>query len=32
MAVLIVQQVALAGLTPTYAAAAAGGDSFANDG
>jgi hypothetical protein len=32
VAVLTVQQVALAGLTPTYAAAAAGGDSFANDG
>ena len=32
MAVLTVQQVALAGLTPTYASAAAGGDSFANDG
>lgn len=32
MAVLTVQQIALTGLTPTYAAAAAGGDSFANDG
>ncbi len=32
MAVLTVQQVALAGLNPSYAAAAAAGDSFANDG
>lgn len=32
MAVLTVQQVALAGLNPSYAAAAAGGDSFLNDG
>lgn len=32
MAVLTVQQVALAGLTPTYASAASGGDSFPNDG
>lgn len=32
MAVLTVQQSSLAGLTPTYAAAAAGGDSFPNDG
>lgn len=32
MAVLTVQQAALAGLNPTYAAAAAAGDSFANDG
>lgn len=32
MAVLTVQQVALTGLTPAYAAATAGGDSFSNDG
>lgn len=32
MAVLTVQQAVLAGLTPTYAAASVGGDSFANDG
>lgn len=32
MAVLTVQQVALAGLTPTYASAGVAGDSFANDG
>lgn len=32
MAVLTVQQVALAGLNPSYAAASAGGDSFPNDG
>lgn len=32
MAVLTVQQASLAGLTPTYAAASAGGDSFPNDG
>lgn len=32
MAVLTVQQAALAGLTPTYAAAAVAGDSFPNDG
>ncbi len=32
MAVLTVQSVTRAGLVPTYAAAAGGGDSFANDG
>lgn len=32
MAVLTVQQAALAGLAPSYAAASAGGDSFPNDG
>lgn len=32
MAVLTVQQVALTGLNPSYAAASAGGDSFDNDG
>lgn len=32
MAVLTVQDVTAAGLTPTYVAASAGGDSFVNDG
>jgi hypothetical protein len=32
MAVLTVQQIALAGIVPSYAAAAGGGDEFANDG
>ena len=32
MAVLTVQQLTRAGITPTYAAAAGGGDSFPNDG
>jgi hypothetical protein len=32
MAVLAVQQVAMAGIAPTYAAASVGGDTFANDG
>ena len=32
MAVLTAQQVSLAGLGPSYVAAAAGGDSFSNDG
>ncbi|RJX18505.1 MAG: hypothetical protein C4570_06400 [Ammonifex sp.] len=32
MAQLTVQNIALAGLTPSYAAAAAGGDNFTNDG
>jgi hypothetical protein len=32
MATLSVQTIALAGITPTYAAVAAGGDVFANDG
>ncbi len=32
MAALTIQQATRAGITPTYAAAAAGGDTFANDG
>jgi hypothetical protein len=32
MAVLTVQDISLAGVTPSYAAAAAAGDTFANDG
>ena len=32
MATLVVQQIARTGTLPTYAAAAAGGDAFANDG